>query len=506
MGTSYIPFPPWAIFFCFIPLYLDLIYNAQSPWDAFKRAWVTQFVLTLIGFYWIAYVAHEFGFLPWPVAIFVLLLFGAGMHLHIPLAMALGFLLSKKFKISGASSVFVYALLLALADQLWPGMFPFHIGYSWLWIRSPLAQWADVVGFLGLGLLVHLTQATVGWIFLSKNLRLRAALLLGLLGIYSGLHFTGKDRQKAWETSDSILKVLMVQANIGNIEKIFAEKGRGYQREIANKYFSMTSEALEKEKQTGGAPVDLVIWPESAFPDALDQHNSFRTYTQQFVAFQKTAGVAILTGSYSTTAPNENPKQDFNALFLYEKDTGLENPPYRKTHLLAFGEFVPFGETFPILKKWNPGGEGFSRGKGPMTLSWRDYKIGPQICYESLYPEFSAKLVQQGAHFLVNLTNDSWFGPTSEPHQHLHMTLARALETRRPLLRSTNTGITTAIDAAGNILQQSTSFQPWSGIFEVGVRKTNVLTFYSQYGQWLPWLTVLLVLLTIFAGASRSSE
>lgn len=499
MGTSYIPFPPWAILFCFVPLWRDLFHETKTLKEAFIKAWWCQAVFTLIGFYWIAYVAHEFGYLPWPVALLVLLLFAAGMHLHVPIAATIGFYLGRKLKLGAPAFYATLGLSFALADQLWPGMFPFHVGYPFLWIKSPIAQWADVVGFLGLALLVHLTQAAIASLLDVKESQKRWAIAAALVIVYAGLHVSGLQRRERWLTPDRTINVLQVQANIGNLEKIFAEKGRGFQREIAQKFFTLTREGIEKGLAEG-KPVDLVVWPESAYPDFLDEHNRERTYSRLFHNFHAEMKTSILTGGYSNDPPGPGKRNDYNGLFLFDGEKGAENPPYHKTHLLAYGEYVPFGETFPILYKWNPAGEGFARGPGPTVMNWRDLKIGVQICYESLYPDFSARLVEQGAHFLVNLTNDSWFGPTSEPYQHLYMTLARAVEMRRPLIRSTNTGITTAIEASGVIHGHGPLFEPWTGEFTIGITNEPGTTFYARFGGWLPVFTLLLLVLTLGLG------
>jgi apolipoprotein N-acyltransferase len=126
--------------------------------------------------------------------------------------------------------------------------------------------------------------------------------------------------------------------------------------------------------------------------------------------------------------------------------------------------------------------------------------VGAQICYESLNPYFSNKLNQLGADFIVNVTNDSWFGPHSEPYQHLYMTLARAIETRLPLIRSTNTGISTAIDNLGTIYQLSPIGQEWHDRFEIKNYSIDKQTFYSRYGLMLPFLVALLLILTCVKG------
>jgi len=127
-------------------------------------------------------------------------------------------------------------------------------------------------------------------------------------------------------------------------------------------------------------------------------------------------------------------------------------PHYSKTILLAFGEYIPGEQIFPEIRDWLPETGHFARGSGPTSLlNWNGYKMGAQICYESLFPGFSRSLAELGAQFIVNATNDSWYGTWQEPYQHMYMTLARGVEFRRPVLRVTNTGVSTVSLLRGNL-------------------------------------------------------
>jgi apolipoprotein N-acyltransferase len=111
--------------------------------------------------------------------------------------------------------------------------------------------------------------------------------------------------------------------------------------------------------------------------------------------------------------------------------------------------------------------------------------VGPQICYEGLFPDFSRELADQGAQIFVNVTNDSWFGTTAEPYQHLVMTLARGIEFRRPVVRATNTGISAAMTADGTEMDRSPLQEEWTHLYEIPYRKEPRPTFYQEYGHWL---------------------
>jgi apolipoprotein N-acyltransferase len=228
-------------------------------------------------------------------------------------------------------------------------------------------------------------------------------------------------------------------------------------------------------------------------------------YSRQLMNFAKEIQKPILTGGFSA----KNFKT-YNAVFLIGPQGIPLTEPYHKTNLLVFGEYTPLTDYFPKLAQISPAGMGFAKGTGPQIFPFQNIKhnlkIGPQVCYESLYPEFSAELAKLGADVLINITNDSWFGPTAEPYLHLVMTEARAIETRRPLLRNTNTGITTAILADGTELERSKWFTEWTGFFEIKFLENAEITFYSKYFQLINLFIILFTFMVIFMGRKTSDQ
>ncbi|MBO9666786.1 MAG: apolipoprotein N-acyltransferase [Bdellovibrio sp.] len=498
VGTSYIPLPPWALLFCYLPLWMTVTAKPSGE-NSVKRAlwsgWLTQFTLTAIGFHWIAYTAHEYGMLPWSVSFAALLLFCAFMHLYIPAAVGLGVFLQNRFALSRVQTLFSIALLHALLERVWPVIFDWHLGYTLIGAHIPAYQWADVIGFQGLSAMILLINAWVGYIWLKQH-EMKKALshLAVLLLLVVGLIVSGSIHSEKWNHFDREFKATLIQANIGNTEKIQAEKGRGAQEFITNKFTTMTQEAFINFPDT-----DLFVWPETAFPDYLDQHLLNRKHAQLLAQGLTSVNRPLLTGAYSR-AEGMDPRNDhatFNALFLVDGQANSISPPYLKTNLLAFGEYLPFSETFPILLKWLPFISNFGRGQGPIAMTWplhgETIHLGGQICYEGLDAAFSRGLAEKNVDVLVNVTNDSWFGKPFEPNQHMYMTLARAIETRRPLIRSTNTGISTAILANGDIQQRSPVYQEWSGQFTIKYLKDAPTTLYVLWGHW-DWILLLLSL------------
>lgn len=503
VGTSYIPFPPWALIFCYTPLWLFAVADSTTTKKSFWAGWITQFTLTLIGFHWIAYTAHAFGQLPWAVSIVALLLFCAFMHLYIPTAVALGTYLRKKFSLGAIPTLFVIALLHALLERVWPVIFQWHLGYVFIWAKLPIYHLADLVGFEGLSSLVLLFNAWVGSIWLMQKQTRKALTHVGLLVVvFAALVVGGAIHGQEWKTFDREVRATVVQANIGNSEKIYAEQGRGFQEFITQRFINLTQDAFLRHPST-----DIFVWPETAFPDYLDQHLLGRKHTNILAQGLSSMNRPLITGAYSRDQHTDEKKDQstYNALFLVDAQANNLDKPYHKTELLAFGEYLPLSEKLPVLLKLLPFVSNFGRGKGPQTMAWkfRDDTIhwGGQICYEGLYPEFTRKLSEKGTDILVNVTNDSWFGRTFEPNQHLYMTLARAIEVRRPLIRSTNTGISTAILANGDVLQKSPLHEEWSGEFVLKFRKDAPQTFYVRGGHF-DWILLLIALVILLGGGA----
>lgn len=505
VGTTYIPFPPWALLFCYVPLWLFLSEQTNQKTrtrDAFWAAWVTQAVLTLIGFHWIAYTAHEFANIPWVFSVIIVVLFSFAIHLYIPLAAALGHRLKEKFQLSRTTHIFTLALLFALAERVWPSIFPWHLGYTLLWAKLPIYQLSDLVGFEGLSTWILLFNAWIAVLWIQRENRARVIpQCVALIVLFVGLNIWGVFHVRQWQQPDATFKANIIQANIGNLEKVYAEKGRGYQSEITQKFLKLSRESVAQFPDS-----ELLIWPETAYPNYLDAYFLRGASQTELIIGLSEMNKPLLTGAYSKEVNTDIRKDQstFNALFLVGSQGQSYSLPYRKTYLLAFGEYLPLSEQFPFLLKLLPFVSNFGRGLGPaildLPLAQDTLRIGGQICYEGLYPDFTRGLVEKGAEVLVNVTNDSWFGYPFEPNQHLYMTLARAIEVRRPLLRSTNTGISTAILANGDVLQKSPLHKEWYGQFILPYKKAPEQTVFTRYGHW-DWIIWLIVLIVLVGGS-----
>jgi len=509
IGTSYIPYPPWAIAFCYLPLWWAVLAASESKnyKYIFFLGWISQFTLTLLGFNWVYFTAREFGNLNVPVSLAALALFASFIHLYIPFSLVLATYLKRKFNLQTTAFIFTIALVHILLERTWPSIFEWNLGYTLLWIQSPLAQWADTIGFWGISALIFIFQAMLLYCAMTFKAHKTKA-LSGLFMTFAAviiLVVIGQSKKQEFSKTDSQVKVTIVQANISNEEKLQAEKGYDYQPFVFNSYFDATEQELARVNNE----TDLIIWPETALPVALDKVYHHKPSQQSILAKVKTWQKTLVTGAYSQDTYKRDHMGNLiirNSVFFINPD-GEVAAPYYKTDLLIFGEYMPFGQEAPFLYKLFPFVGVYERGPGPVQkaipLVGQELTLGAQICYESLNPGFSRGLAKVGAEIFFNLTNDSWFGDWAEPYQHMIMTLARGLENRRPLIRSTNTGISTIILANGEILEQSPIYQKWAHTYNVPYTKNPKLTFYSKYGYW-DWALWVLILLSILERGHRA--
>jgi apolipoprotein N-acyltransferase len=187
----------------------------------------------------------------------------------------------------------------------------------------------------------------------------------------------------------------------------------------------------------------------------------------------------------------------FNTAFLADAK-GRLLAHYHKQVLLAFGEYLPFANILKLLPAM-PFADGFTPGTGPVVFHLsRGVRIGPLICYEDLIPNLARKFVSEArANVLVNLTNDAWYGRSVGPWQHLWLAQFRAVETRRSLLRVTNTGVTSLVNAKGELVRSLPLFTP--AVMHSEVEILNGETYYVRFGDWFAWgLTGLTLAILLF--------
>ena len=271
---------------------------------------------------------------------------------------------------------------------------------------------------------------------------------------------------------------------------------------------------LNYSRKAVGEGAKFIVWPETALPVyLLDGHN--RDALDSIYNFVKKNDVYLMTGMPDVRYYHKGEKMPndvkynnnlgyyatYNAIYLFSPDTHAIQR-YGKMKLVPFGERVPFVDTFPFLGKiirWGVGITGWNVGKDTILFKIKDkelnkglsnagandtVKIDGLVCYESIFPIFVSEFVRKGAQFITVVTNDSWYGNSSGPYQHKEMSVLRAVENRRTVIRAANGGISCIIDPLGRTIIHS---QMFTRTFLVGdVIIQNDETFFTKHAYLVP--------------------
>ncbi|MFO0728633.1 MAG: apolipoprotein N-acyltransferase [Myxococcota bacterium] len=452
---------------CFIPGLLAL--RGQSPRRAFWLWTALGFVMTVGGFYWITLLLTQFANLPLPVAIFALALmaFQQGVGLGL-----VGYSVRRLELKSGVPVAFSLPLALTAQELLYPQLFPFYIGAS-QYKFTLITQIVELTGVVGLATLIGLVNGALYETLEARRLGqplVRSRLLPAAAAVVFALGF-GAIRVSQIDAASAAapkLKVALVQTNLGAKDK--HERAA----EFIERHRRMTAETLRAHPE-----LDLVVWPESAY-------NGWIQKGTPSVSDPVTQGLnkPILFGALTWDRGPDGPR-GYNSAVL-TSSTGAVLGTFDKVVLLMFGETLPFAETFPILKKWFPQSSTFTAGTTFRHLRMREGPaLLPMVCYEDLMPGFVRKMwdLDGPADALVNVTNDSWYGDSDEPLEHLTLALFRSIETRRSLIRSTNTGISALVDPAGRLVARSGQWTQETLIGEVPLLKSPEKTVYLRVGD-----------------------
>ena len=220
-------------------------------------------------------------------------------------------------------------------------------------------------------------------------------------------------------------------------------------------------QAMSAKLEAEGA--EFLMWTESSYPygvprdatDDFDMRNPRR--------IRRGFNAPLMLGAL-TFDRHDREARPYNSALMLGSD-GSFQARFDKIFLLMFGEYIPFLETFPALEDILPkNASHFSRGKEivtfPLEHNGESYRLGPMICYEDILTDFGRKLASDNPHLLVNITNDSWFGDTSEPWEHLALSVYRAVEMRTDLVRAVNTGVSAFVDANGRVYAKTYAVDP----------------------------------------------
>lgn len=488
---------PLILFFPW--LFNSMFLSVKSGKQAFVWGFFTSLIIMLGGFYWVTYVIHEFGDLPWSVSGLLFLCFCGFGSLNFPIFSAIAHWLQKNFYkkkrsilLEGIWYCLALPSLFAVCEWAVPKLFPWYIGhafYKQLW----LIQICELTGATFLTFCLYSLGSTLGWFANASSEtrnKARGFLLIPLscfliLVFFSLWTFRGRQFQPGKE-----LKVALIQANIGSLDKLKASQGIvSLVDQVLNTYQDMTKGILNQNP-------NLILWPETAIPLELNRESTRQTQIFKFVEELKTP---LIAGGYAAS-PHHVYRSSNSAFLLDPTVSPLRVDTYHKNILLAFGEYLPLGDTFPALYKTFPQVSDFERGRTQNIFTLSDgTRLGISICYEAIVPAFMRKIGRQNVNAMVNLTNDSWFGPTSEPHLHGALTVFRAIEHRVPLIRVTNTGTSFAVNHLGEMSKKTSVYRAENPVTNITTMNRSEPTFYGLYGDWVIGVMILILIVFIYS-------
>jgi apolipoprotein N-acyltransferase len=358
----------------------------------------------------------------------------------------------------------------------------------------PLIQIAEFTGVTGLSFVVAFANiiavTTPVRLYLeakTRQVRPHFDLTLTLAGLVGLLAFGLYSVQNRPPTET--LRVAAVQADVPQHEKFDPE----FSAQIFERFQRLSEIALHSNP-----PSSLLIWPESSMPDPVrDPATESNDFVTEFSASSKTD---LLLG----TLDFENGK-DYNAAVLISGAT-QEMQVYRKVHLVPFGEYVPLRRSFPLFaavaKEWVPGDFAAGKRYTLFRLTNGNAQIAPLICFEDTVGDLTRQFVIRGANLLVNLTNDAWFLHSAGSQQHLTNAIFRCVETRRPMARAANTGVTCFVNQFGRVTQilrdeTGSTFTEGALTGEIKIPTEHELTFYTRHGELFAKVCAAITLLVI---------
>lgn len=445
----------YAAYFALIPLIIAL-YDTKK---GFLTGWLFGFIYFLFNVRWVVTAVSDFGDSNVVVGWLVTMLFAAILGVFWGI---FGYIFKKK---PGANLLLagVIVALEVARNKLFSG-FPMLNLADTQYCFPPAIQIAEITGAFGISLIIAYINLSVASLLKDRNVRcICVSLLLGLASFSYG--YSVLDRSYAGND----MRVEIIQPAYSQADKW-----------VPDKKYDIMALVNGMLRDVDYENTDLILMPETVYPAFLNE--SFAGYQMLSIAGEIKP---VITGGIRFTEKDGH-KSFFNSVFMFNKE---QVSIYDKIRLVPFGEFFPLQGIFkPIDYYFFKGAENFTSGTSEVVFSANGFNAAPMVCYESMYPDLVRKQVMLGADVITVVTNDSWFGHTKGPYQHLASDVLRAVEFRKPVLRAAQTGISACIGADGEI--QETLDTGVKGHLRCDVTTHKGLTLFATGGYG--WLAVFL--------------
>ena len=481
----------WLAWFALVPFLLSL-YD-KKPQQAFKAGLFLGMPYFFGTLYWIYHSINHYGGISLGMSILIVILLCLYLSLYTGI---FGLLFSVTIQVTNLPALFIapvfWVVLEFLRSYLFTG-FPWSsIGYSQYKFLSVI-QIADVTGVYGVSFLVVAVNGAIADIALMRK-RIRDMPLFPLSQTIIGfsllfLFILSTFIYGYWKLGEErpgkLLRASIIQGNIEQDKKW----DTSYQSAVMATYKDLSVKAASYSPE-------IIIWPETAVPFFFITD---RERTNRLIDFQNHLNAYLLFGSVLVKGKNDGRFLLSNSAVLLDK-AGKVTYIYDKIHLVPFGEYVPLRKVLFFIDKLVVGVGDYTGGKLNLRATTPFGDFATLICYEIVFPGLVRKFYSTGGEFIVNITNDAWFGRTSGPYQHFSMAVFRTIENRKPLIRAANTGISGFIDSNGRILSKTDLFQ--KAVVTREIKTDTTRSFYSKYGDLFSyiWIVLSVILLTNLKG------
>ena len=490
-------------FVALVPFILSL--EETSRGGALARGYACGGGFFVALLYWIPGVMETYGGLPVVVSWLILALLAFYLATYFALFAWLIAASWRRFGPLALVSAPVGWVALELARGRFLTGFPWGLlGYS-QYRNAPILQAAAWGGIYAVSWLVMATNAGLALLIVRPGTTRARAVGGALVMLAAAVHVAGIGalRAASREPQGVSLRVAAIQGNVPQDVKWSPGNAA-----------AIVSELARLTRQAAASGARLIVWPESSSPVSV--HRPADTAPESsvvtdaaYVSFlgelARTLDVDLIVGSVDY-APRPGGLRAFNAAFVIGPD-GVLGPSYDKVHLVPFGEYVPLRRLLFFVERLVQGAiADFTPGERFEPLPTRAGRAATFICYEAIFPELVRRVARRDAAFLVNITNDAWFGGSAAPYQHLAMATVRAAENRRSMVRAANTGISALIDPYGRIIASAPLMQ--SAVLAGSVSLRDDGTVYARCGDLFAWGCAILALLqtaALRAAFSRSA-
>ena len=460
-------------FVAWVPLLVAM--HRQTARRAMLLGWLAGLTMNVCGFIWLQEMLRTFSGFPPALCFLFVLIVCAYQGGRIGL---MGWLYGRSTA-RGWPGPLVFAAAFAASELIYPLLFPWY--YAATVHQVPLlTQLGDVGGPILVGLVLVAVNLGLAEPLLARLERRKptvgvlgaAAVTLAFACAYGALRISAIDA--AAQAAPSAV-VGVVQANMGLQEK------RSSFDEGLNRHLDLSHE-LEQNNH-----VDFVVWSETSAMRAVHDE-TYKNELRMGVA-RRIGAPAIFGAVIVKRVPDEREYVLYNTAVASDA-SGAISTRYDKQYLLTFGEYLPFGDSLPILYKWSPNSGHFTPGTSEdplmIDIAGTKHAVSMLICYEDILPRFTNDAVRHAdPELLVNMTNDAWFGDSTEPWEHLALAQLRAVEHRRYLVRGTNSGVSAVVDPVGRVIAHSGTFKEESLSSTIHWMRSH--TVYERIGDW-PWL------------------